>query len=201
MPEKSFLDIIRGVMNSGSALGWFLQVLPVTFFIGLIYTLYLLVTAKKENGNRMIIRVLFVCYLTGLVNLLIVPADFWLRVFDGIMYGWWNEVGPFFSPGYFNVIPALFKWLSGSLTIGSWVKQMLVGNLLMFVPLGAFLPLVTEKINGKNILKTAVIIPLVVEVLQITVGRSFDTDDLICNFLGIMVGYYLVSWLKDRLCN
>lgn len=198
MPEETFLDVIRGIMNSGSVFGLFLQVLPVTLLVGLIYSLYELIRNKEENVIRKIIKALFVCYLTGLINLVIVPANFWLGVFDGILYGWWNEVGPFFSPGYFNLIPSLFKWLSGTITLGTWVKQMLIGNFLMFIPLGVFLPFVTERINRRNIVKVAVFIPLIIEVFQLTVGRSFDMDDLMCNFIGVIAGFWFVSWVKDR---
>ncbi len=78
MPEETFLDVIRGIMNSGSVFGLFLQVLPVTLLVGLIYSLYELIRNKEENVIRKIIKALFVCYLTGLINLVIVPANFWL---------------------------------------------------------------------------------------------------------------------------
>ena len=34
----------------------------------------------------------------------------------------------------------------------------------------------------------AVLTPVCVEVLQLVFGRSFDVDDLICNFIGILAG-------------
>ena len=40
------------------------------------------------------------------------------------------------------------------------------------------------------------VIPLVIELMQPIVGRSFDTDDLIANFLGILVGWGLVRLLQ-----
>ena len=64
---------------------------------------------------------------------------------------------------------------------------MLLGNILMFLPLGFFLPFVTRRVNRKNIFAFALCVPLVLESLQIVLGRSFDIDDLLCNFLGITV--------------
>lgn len=52
--------------------------------------------------------------------------------------------------GEFNLVPILFKWLVGDLTIGRWVLRMLVYNFLMFVPL------VSGKINHRSIWKIAV---------------------------------------------
>ena len=73
---------------------------------------------------------------------------------------------------------------------------MLTGNFLMFVPMGFFLPFVSEKINIRSILKISVAIPILVEVVQPIVGRSFDVDDLILNFVGIMAGYFIAVGIK-----
>ena len=75
---------------------------------------------------------------------------------------------------------------------------MLIGNMAMFLPLGFFLPFVTERVNGKNIFAADIVMPLIVEVLQIVFGRSFDIDDLICNFFGIVVGFFIAYVIKGR---
>ena len=82
------------------------------------------------------------------------------------------------------------------MTLGSWVKEMLLGNILMFLPLGFFLPFVTRRVNRKNIFAFALCVPLVLESLQIVLGRSFDIDDLLCNFLGITVGYFAAAAVR-----
>ena len=73
---------------------------------------------------------------------------------------------------------------------------MIVGNFLMFIPMGILLSLCLENVNKKNIFKYAVLIPLAIEVLQLVVGRSFDIDDLVMNFLGIVIGYFIVELVK-----
>lgn len=105
---------------------------------------------------------------------------------------------PIFSFGGFNLVPSLIKALSGELTIGSWVKTMLIGNIAMFLPLGFFLPFVTERVNRKNIFVVAIAVPFIVELLQMVFGRSFDIDDLIYNFIGIVVGFFIAYVIKDR---
>lgn len=74
--------------------------------------------------------------------------------------------------------------------------KMLIYNFLMFIPFGFFLPFISKKINNRSIWKIAVIVPIVVEVIQPIVGRSFDVDDLILNFAGIVVGYFLAVGIK-----
>lgn len=44
-------------------------------------------------------RLLFVCYLTGLCSLVLLPIGFWRDVFDGIFFGWWEEMVPLFKLG------------------------------------------------------------------------------------------------------
>lgn len=65
---------LYSLLNSGSVLSLFLQVIPITLLVGVIYAIYRCVRIKR-HGNTVswgteIMRWLFVCYLTGLVNLM-----------------------------------------------------------------------------------------------------------------------------------
>lgn len=192
---------LRSIMNSGSVLGYFFQAVPITCFVGIVYLIIRMVTVKRNKLKvewlKEIMKLLFTCYLTGLISLVVLPANFWLSFFDGIFLGWWDEMLPIFSFGEFNLVPSFIKALSGELTIGSWVKTMLIGNIAMFLPMGFFLPFVTEKINRKNIFVVAIAVPFIVELLQMVFGRSFDIDDLICNFIGIAVGFFIGFAIKN----
>ena len=146
---------------------------------------------KKE-----ILYLIFVCYIVGLFNLVLVTKNFWNTIWHNIFYNF-NE-NPFegiFDFSY-NFIPTIYKIIIGEYTLDSWGKAMIVGNFLMFIPMGILLSLCLENVNKKNIFKYAVLIPLAIEVLQLVVGRSFDIDDLVMNFLGIVIGYYLVKLIK-----
>lgn len=193
-------NLFRMEMNSGSILGYFLEAVPITIVVGIVYAVLRFVFLKQRKRRIVwpteVMRLLFVCYLTGLCSLVILPANFWLHVYDGIFFGWWEYMGSFFSFGEINLIPMIVKCFSGGYTLGSWVKEMLVGNIAMFMPLGFFLPFVTERLNKKDIFKVALIVPLIVELLQLIVGRSFDIDDLICNFLGIVIGFLIAEGIK-----
>ena len=187
-------------MNSGSVLGYFFQAVPITCIVGIIYVIICVVIVKRNKLKiewlKEIMKLLFTCYLTGLISLVILPANFWLDFFDGVFLGWWDEMLPIFSFGGFNLVPSLIKALSGELTIGSWVKTMLIGNIAMFLPLGFFLPFVTERVNRKNIFVVSIAVPFIVELLQMIFGRSFDVDDLICNFIGIVAGFFIGFAIK-----
>lgn len=187
------------LLMSGTVWGRFLQVVPMTCVIGIIYAVLRYMHIKKQQlltvWNIEIAKGLFVCYLIGLINLTLVPSNFWSYIWAHIFIGYSGSEIILFN-GEFNLIPSIIKILMGELTIGSWVKTMLVGNLLMFIPFGFFLPIVTNKVYSHNIVKLALAIPVVIEIIQPIVSRSFDIDDIIMNFVGIMIGYFMSAGLK-----
>ena len=175
---------------------YFFQVVPIVALVGLLYLLISLLRCKK-TGNRFskreIIYFLFICYLTGLVSLILVPNHFWTAIWFYLFNGFSGcEIGPMFVPN-FNLVPTVVYYIQGTVALGEWVRQMLILNLLMFLPMGIFLPLVSSKINKKNIIIVAVSISLTVELLQPIIGRSFDVDDIIMNSLGTICGWCLVA--------
>ena len=81
--------------------------------------------------------------------------------------------------------------------------QNLFGNLLLFFPLGIYLPLFFKKLKSwKKYMVTIFIILLGIELVQIFTRRgSFDVDDLILNVSGAMIGCLLwktriLQWLE-----
>jgi len=70
----------------------------------------------------------------------------------------------------------------------------LVGNVVLFVPVGFFLPLLW-KANRRPVLLTLtlLVIPVAIEFVQLFVGRSVDVDDVILNFAGEMTGALLYA--------
>ena len=188
---------LRQEMASGTILGYFLQAVPAALVAGIGYAVFRFLYVKRRRRPIQwpseVMGLLFVCYLTGLCSLVILPANFWLHVYDGIFLGWWEEMGTVFRLGEVNLVPVLVRYLQGEVTLGSWVKEMLVGNLAMFVPFGFFLPFLTERLKKRQALLIAAAVPLLAESLQLFFGRSFDIDDLICNCLGIVIGL-LIAW-------
>lgn len=69
----------------------------------------------------------------------------------------------------------------------------LAGNVIMFVPLGFFIPCIFTKHNtfGRCMLLCAISI-IVIELLQLfTLLGSCDIDDLILNMIGTAIGYMI----------
>ena len=49
------------------------------------------------------------------------------------------------------------------------------------------------------IVSVAIAIPVVIELIQPVIGRSFDMDDVLTNFIGIIAGYLVAAVLKEVL--
>jgi glycopeptide antibiotics resistance protein len=77
----------------------------------------------------------------------------------------------------------------------------LVGNMVLFAPIGLIVPFVWRKMTWRNTFILAVGSGLAIEGME-TVFRVgiFDIDDIILNGLGVMIGYYIfrVTWASVR---
>lgn len=191
------------LLLSDSVAGLFFQVVPVAFFATFLYCAgryYFLKTRSHPIVWRTeLLRAIFICYVTGLANLVLVPPNFWGDIWYCLLVvGFDSWAPPHLFNGYFALVPTFVRYLTGEFagSPGAWVSTMLVGNFLMLVPMGVLLPLVFPRLRDRRMWAAATVIPLVIELMQPIVGRSFDTDDLIANFLGILVGWGLVRLLQ-----
>lgn len=181
----------------------FLEVVPITLLVGTVYGLFrrrtLLRRGEGWHWRQEAPRLLLVCYLTGLFNLVLVPANLWSGIWYFLRWGWFGTgLAPLFS-GEFQLIPTGLRVLRGELTVDSWVRTMLVGNVLMFLPMGVLVPPVFPGLRMRDSWKLALAVPLGIELLQPIIGRSFDVDDLLMNALGILVSFPLGCLLRKKL--
>ena len=73
----------------------------------------------------------------------------------------------------------------------------LVGNVLLFVPFGIYIPAIWHKLQLLwKMLIVSFTIPLFIETTQYFIGRSIDVDDVILNTIAIMIGYSLFKMGK-----
>lgn len=72
-------------------------------------------------------------------------------------------------------------------------------NVLLFVPLGIFLPLLWGKYRDiKHALAFALSMTVGIEFSQIFTFRTTDIDDIITNVLGALIGYCLIRTITNR---
>jgi glycopeptide antibiotics resistance protein len=131
-----------------------------------------------KTFSRIICFILFIIYLTILSNVL----------FFNYKYG---RVS---GDKSYNLEP--FKTINNYIKYRQYVSDAIVirnilGNILAFMPMGFFIPLLSKKTRFFiKIIIISAITSLLVEVIQykFAVG-SFDVDDIILNTLGGFIGY------------
>lgn len=87
------------------------------------------------------------------------------------------------------------------------LKQ-IIGNILIFIPIGIYMPYFIKKINLKKIIIIGIFSSLMIELTQLFINtiltynyRSVDVDDLILNTIGTIVGYFLFKILYKKFDN
>lgn len=82
-------------------------------------------------------------------------------------------------------------------SVKNWANVLL--NVAMFMPLGFLLPLLARKMRKWYLtIGAGFAVSLVIELTQLAIGRGIcDVDDLFCNTLGAMMGYFAVAALLN----
>ena len=67
----------------------------------------------------------------------------------------------------------------------------IIGNILMFVPFGFFTSFYLKLDKKRIIFYLTLIVSIIIELIQLKIGRAFDVDDIILNMLGSFLGYFM----------
>lgn len=157
-------------------IGYFLQALPIALMAGLIYGVIRFRKDKETPVSRKIFSCVFVCYLTGLVCL-VIGLDLMGICYYKLFYHrdpgrefWWFD-------GAINLVPDFLHRISGEV----------VGNFMMFLPFGILYPLSQKNPTWKRSVLAGFLTVIAIEVLQPVFDRAFDINDIILNTLGILL--------------
>lgn len=171
-------------------IGYFLQALPFALLAGAIYGMIRYRKNEKIPIRQKLFSCAFVCYITGLVCLVIgldLMKIFWYQMFyhmdSGITVDWFG--------GVFDLVPDFFNHVSGET----------IGNFLMFLPFGILYPKSQKKPVWKKCVIRGWIVVVVIETLQPIFGRAFDINDIILNAFGILLSvtvFFAVKQIRTR---
>ncbi len=100
--------------------------------------------------------------------------------------------------GVHGVNVTLFKELTRYQFGSRLFYRNIVGNILMFVPFGFFTSYYLKLERKRFIFYLALIVSVVIELIQLKIGRAFDVDDILLNIVGSLFGYFLYR-LVDRI--
>lgn len=67
----------------------------------------------------------------------------------------------------------------------------IIGNIIMFLPFGFFTSYYLKLSHKSFIFFLTLIVSIVIELIQLKIGRAFDIDDIVLNIIGSICGYLL----------
>jgi glycopeptide antibiotics resistance protein len=151
---------------------------------------------KRERIQTVFLYGVFICYILFLIKLLFLSRVSLLELFNSQRT----------LDRSINLIPfySITKYISGSTAnLKKFAFSNLVGNIIIFIPLGIYLPLLKKDKRVFTNLLFILIVSLFVEIIQglLGIGAS-DIDDVILNCLGgwvgILVYKFFLLLLRDE---
>lgn len=164
---------------------------------------------KKGNSRNPVTAILFLCYAVGMVFLLFDRniamengVSYWEQVRSNCNFVPWHTVGNYWDvltrPEYY-----IEKWEAASVYRyqAAVAAINILGNIVMFVPLGVFLPILWPKLQKAwKAIPVGVLIIVLIELCQLfTLRGRCDVDDLLLNVPGIILGY--AGWRFYQFCR
>ncbi len=159
--------------------------LPFSVSIGILSVFLLIRQRKKHHRRDLLYWAIFGVYLLGVINLTLFPIPIWVD---------WELRTPVPSIlSRVNLIPFRFGDLFDFPPI--YAIRELGGNVLLTLPFGFLIPLVTP-INVRQLPWLALVVGFSTELAQLMmcliVGgyyRSVDINDVLLNGIGVLVGF------------
>jgi glycopeptide antibiotics resistance protein len=136
--------------------------------------------------TRLIPTFILVAYSALLINLVVLKDLPVIRIGHLIF-----KLGGTQVTGRANFMPfkTIVPYLTGTHG-GIIVMVNLIGNIVLFVPIGFLVPFVFRHMTWRKSLALATVLPLVIEGTEVLFRVGiFDIDDVILNGLGVMIGY------------
>lgn len=153
-----------------------------------ILTVYVVYAVfAKIKFRRAVLCSAFIIYLTAVVALTLFPMPY--RYYALYTIGPEREVylKPFTTILY--QLKHFYYW---------YLARQLLGNILLGVPFGFLAPQIFRMRSKLKIYISFVIFPVIIELSQYVAGeligyryRTTDIDDVILNFIGALIGYFI----------
>jgi len=169
--------------------GYFLQALPFALIVGVVYGIIRHHKKADLSKGKHIWSVLFVCYLTGLICLVLavdVMGIIWYRLLYHMPSG---RVIRMFAWDC-NFIPDFFTHINSEI----------IANVLVYLPFGILYPLSKQEVTWRKTMLVGFLCIVGIEVFQPVFGRAFDVNDICLNMIGVTVSS-LFFFMCKRIVN
>lgn len=174
-----------------------LVIIAVAMFAWILFW-YIVNISKKKYDRKItfkseLILFLFYIYTISVLTLTIIPLPF--TRFEDLHRGGINLI-PVINT--VNDLKIAFKYTT--YTFAEQTFQNLIGNIILFIPLGIFLPIVSlyRYRSLVNVVIFALICSVSIETIQLIerlfdIYRFVDIDDVILNTLGAILGFTIIN--------
>lgn len=153
-------------------------------------------SSRKFNLYHEIALLIFVIFIVGLASQTVIPK-IELGINGNINILKNGKHGINLLP--LKVLFETYREVFINLNINYFIINFL-GNIIMFMPIGFFIPLLWE-IPDKKIIIVGFLFSLFIEVCQLFLNRGTDVDDLILNTLGTILGLLVYKFLYKKFKN
>lgn len=153
-------------------------------------------SSRKFNLYHEIALLIFVIFIVGLASQTVIPK-IELGINGNINILKNGKYGINLPP--LKVLFETYREVFINLNINYFIINFL-GNIIMFMPIGFFIPLLWE-IPDKKIIIVGFLFSLFIEVCQLFLNRGTDVDDLILNTLGTILGLLVYKFLYKKFKN
>lgn len=132
-------------------------------------------------------------------NKLDIKYEINLIIFVGFITGLFSQTLKTGNESMINLIPfGIIGPTINNLIKYKYITPFLInilGNIIMFIPIGYFIPKLW-KIDNKKVILIGFCISLFIEISQLFLNRTTDVDDLILNTLGTIIGLLIYKSIK-----
>lgn len=171
------------------------MVIAVPIYL-IIRFLMLRKSSRKFNLYHEIALLIFVIFIVGLASQTVIPKiELGINGNINILKNGTHGINLLPLKVLFETYREVFI----NLNINYFIINFL-GNIIMFMPIGFFIPLLWE-IPDKKIIIVGFLFSLFIEVCQLFLNRGTDVDDLILNTLGTILGLLVYKFLYKKFKN
>lgn len=158
----------------------YIYIAAILLIIWTIYRIAVLIKCKEKNILREVVINIFFIYFLILINLTICKMNMLQIRFENRFY-----------INYIPFIETIKMFKDDFMGIGNAIYNV-VGNIMLFVPLGFLIPLLFKRKNKiSNIALYGFCASLGIELMQLLTAINLtDIDDIIFNTLGAVIGFF-----------
>jgi len=161
--------------------------------LGMFLVMVIGVYKKKQEGFfQAFIQASFLVYVFMVLTL----TGYFVLFREVAAQGWWQHVlHRIHMKERINLRPfMMFKQFR-------WTSTQVLGNFVMLLPLGIFIPLLFPRLSGLfRVVFFCLLVSVSIELMQlVTSYRSTDIDDVILNTSGALIGYLIYKLMSTMI--